>query len=52
MLPYGGEVMTEQIVYWATSIAALVGVMLNIRRHVGCFWIWTVTNAVWVYVDA
>ena len=39
------------MIYWLTSIAALVGVWLNIRRHVACFWIWSVTNAVWVYAD-
>ena len=33
---------------WLTSVAALVGVVLNIRKHVACFWIWTVTNAIWV----
>ncbi len=39
------------VLYWITSIASLVGVWLNIRLHVGCFWIWAVTNAVWVYAD-
>ncbi len=39
------------MIYWLTSLAALIGVVLNIRRHVGCFWIWSVTNAVWLYAD-
>ncbi len=39
------------MLYWLTSLAALIGVVLNIRRHVGCFYIWTVTNTVWVYAD-
>ncbi len=38
--------------YWFVSIAALVGVWLNIKKHVACFWIWAGTNAVWAYVDA
>ena len=38
--------------YWLTSLAALVGVVLNIHRHVACFYVWAVTNAVWVYADA
>ena len=38
-------------VYWLTSLAALVGVWLNIKKQVACFWIWAVTNAVWVYAD-
>ena len=39
------------ILYWLTSLAALVGVWLNIRKHVACFWIWAMTNAVWTYAD-
>ncbi len=37
--------------YCLTSVASLVGVWLNIRQRVACFWIWTGTNAVWVYAD-
>jgi nicotinamide mononucleotide transporter len=37
--------------YWITSAAALLGVWLNIRRHVACFAIWSVTNSVWVWAD-
>ena len=43
--------MIESTVYWATSVASLVGVWLNIRLHVAAFWIWAFTNAVWVYAD-
>ncbi len=41
----------EQVIYWLTSITALVGVWLNIRKNVACFWIWSFTNAIWVYAD-
>ena len=37
--------------YWLTSVAALLGVWLNIRKHVASFWIWAFTNATWTYVD-
>ena len=37
--------------HWITAVAALVGVWLNIKKHVACFWIWTGTNAAWAYVD-
>ena len=37
--------------YWLTAAAALLGVVLNIRKHVACFWIWSVTNAIWAYAD-
>ena len=36
---------------WLTSLAALLGVWLNIHGSVSCFWIWSVTNAVWTLVD-
>ena len=39
------------MIYWLTALAALLGVWLNIRRHVACFYIWTVTNAVWAVLD-
>ena len=37
--------------YWLVSLAALVGVWLNVRKHVVCFCVWAVTNAVWTYAD-
>lgn len=37
--------------YWSVSLLALVGVWLNNKKNVACFWIWAVTNAVWVYAD-
>jgi nicotinamide riboside transporter PnuC len=39
------------MLYWITSIASLIGVYLNIQKHVACFYIWCVTNAVWTYAD-
>ncbi len=39
------------VLTWVAAVASLVGVWLNIRKHIACFWIWSVTNAVWVYVD-
>ena len=41
----------EGAAYWLTSLAALVGVWLNIQRRAACFVIWSFTNAVWVYAD-
>jgi len=37
--------------YWLTSLAAVAGVWLDIRKHVSCFWIWAATSAVWAYAD-
>ena len=36
---------------WLVALASLLGVWLNIQKHVACFWIWSATNAVWVYAD-
>ena len=40
-----------ETLYWITALAALVGVLLNIRKHVSCFFIWSATNATWTVVD-
>jgi hypothetical protein len=37
--------------YWLVSLAALAGVVLNIRKHVACFYIWSMTNAAWAFAD-
>ncbi|MBI4584567.1 MAG: nicotinamide mononucleotide transporter [Planctomycetes bacterium] len=39
------------VLYWVTATAALIGVWLNIHRHLACFFIWAGTNAVWAAVD-
>ena len=33
------------------TISALVGVILNIKKNVWCFYIWLVTNISWAIVD-
>ncbi len=40
-----------EVVYWITALTALIGVWLNIRKHVACFWIWAATNSTWAVVD-
>lgn len=46
------EPLAMTALYWLTAVASLLGVWLNIHRHVACFWIWACTNAVWAYADA
>ena len=41
----------EPILYWITALIALIGVWLNIRKNVTCFYLWAGTNATWAYVD-
>lgn len=41
----------EGALYWAVAAAAIVGVVLNIRKHVACFHVWFCTNLVWAYAD-
>jgi len=36
---------------WMLMIAALVGVILNIKKIRACFFIWAVTNFLWMMVD-
>lgn len=33
------------------TILALVGVVLNIKKRVECFYIWFVTNSSWAVID-
>ncbi len=40
-----------EAVYWATAVASIVAVWLNIKQRAVCFAIWTVTNAAWTVVD-
>ena len=39
------------MIYWVVSIASLIAVVINIKKHVACFYIWAVTNAIWAYAD-
>jgi nicotinamide riboside transporter PnuC len=41
----------ESTIYWLTAVAALVATWLNIQKNVSCFWIWVVTNSIWVVAD-
>lgn len=33
------------------TILALIGVVLNIKKHIACFYIWLFTNLSWAVVD-
>jgi nicotinamide mononucleotide transporter len=33
------------------TLLALVGVVLNIKKNIWCFYIWLVTNSCWAIVD-
>ena len=37
--------------HWLIAILALVGVVVNIRKHPACFAIWAVTNLSWTFID-
>jgi nicotinamide riboside transporter PnuC len=39
------------MVWWLTSMASLLGVVLNIRGRRACFAIWLVTNSTWAVAD-
>ena len=36
---------------WSLTVAALVGVILNIKKMRVCFYIWAITNFGWMVVD-
>ena len=43
--------MLENWWHWPLVAASLFGVVLNIKRRRGCFYIWAVTNATWAAID-
>ena len=36
---------------WLLTIAAIIGVVLNIQKKQICFYIWAITNASWATID-
>ncbi len=36
---------------WIITILAIIGTIANIKRKAWCFWIWLVTNSIWIIVD-
>lgn len=42
--------MFEIYTYFLT-VLALIGVVLNIKKKIACFYIWLFTNASWAVVD-
>lgn len=42
----------ESVAEWLLVTASLIGVVLNIKRRLECFYVWCVTNAAWTVVDA
>jgi len=36
---------------WLVSAASLVGTVANVYKRRWCFWVWCVTNTVWVAYD-
>ena len=40
-----------QVIAWIVTGAALIGVVLNIKKDLRCFLIWIFTNAFWCMYD-
>ena len=36
---------------WIITVIAIVGVILNIKKRVEGFYLWTVSNGAWIYID-
>jgi nicotinamide riboside transporter PnuC len=36
------------MIWWVLSLASLVGVILNIYKRKECFYLWSVTNGLWI----
>lgn len=40
-----------QVFTWLLTTLSLIGVVMNIRKQRGCFYLWAVTNICWCVVD-
>ena len=36
---------------WLLALASLIATVLNIKKKAICFWIWSITNFLWMVVD-
>ena len=36
---------------WLITIASIIGTVANIYKKKWCFWIWLVTNSMWLIID-
>lgn len=36
---------------WLLAALSFIGVILNIKRHRSCFYVWAVTNLAWTIID-
>lgn len=40
------------LVTWAITLVCLAGTVLNVKKNVACFYLWTVGNVAWLVFDA
>jgi len=36
---------------WLITVASIIGVIANIKKKRWCFYVWAVTNSLWMIVD-
>lgn len=42
---------TLQLITWGLMCLSLVGVVLNVKKNIACFYIWIIANSGWVIID-
>ena len=40
-----------QLGLWLLTALSLIGTALNVKKRISCFYLWTVVNLAWVFVD-
>ena len=40
-----------QLGLWVLTALSLAGTALNVKKRIACFYLWTVVNIAWVFVD-
>ena len=40
-----------QLGLWVLTALSLAGTALNVKKRIACFYLWTIVNIAWVFVD-
>ena len=40
-----------QLGLWLLTALSLMGTVLNVKKRIACFYLWTAVNIAWVFVD-
>lgn len=45
------DAVWKEVFTWGTTMLCLLGTVLNVKKSVACFYLWTVGNILWLAFD-